>query len=176
VIFGDQVDGDALRLLVDTNVWLDYYLDRGSLHDEAKAFVTAASSGNVVLYTAASSLKDVYFLITSTLKRMERAEGRAVDDAFAASASEVAWACVFNLCDLSLIVPLNTGSVWGARMVRSAHEDFEDDLLVACGQSAHVEYLVTSDEALARHSPIPAVGIVRAREIVLARKGLFHSG
>ena len=50
---------EAKRLLVDTNVWLDYYLQEGAF-DEAKYLVELAEAGKIDLLYAPTTAKDVF--------------------------------------------------------------------------------------------------------------------
>lgn len=160
-----------LKLLVDTNVWMDYFLVRQEPHREAAELVRLAfGSEDVVLYVASLSLKDLSYLLESVFRRDARAATGEVSPQAAAAARETAWGCVRAVVDKALIVPVGHAEVLQAFTLRSVHDDFEDDLLLGCAYRADVDYVVTGDVALARRSPVPCIGAARAVELIHERR------
>ena len=52
-----------LKLLVDTNVWIDYFLERRpEAHEAAMGFVAEATAADAVLYTSSATMPDLFFL------------------------------------------------------------------------------------------------------------------
>ena len=78
------------RLLIDTNVWVDYYIDRSPGHQAARALITNALRQDAVLYISTLSMKDVFFIIDQTLKRYARQELGKLTDSSRAAATEIA--------------------------------------------------------------------------------------
>lgn len=136
------------RLLLDTNVWLDYFLDRSDMHDAARDLVIRALGRNVQLLAAISTVKDCYFLIAAELKRMERESSGAVSQAAAEAIREVSWSCITSMRKIAFIVPSDETDMIEAMMMRPLHPDFEDNLVVAAAMRAQADYLVTSDKQL----------------------------
>ena len=62
---------EAKHLLVDTNVWLDYYLQEGAF-DEAKRLVELAEAGKIDLLYAPTTAKDVFYILPRRLARQKR--------------------------------------------------------------------------------------------------------
>lgn len=152
--------GDASRqrmALVDTNVWMDYYLGHRPGSDAAKHFVDVALRADVELLVTVPSLKDLYYLLQSELKRNARVAGGEVHEQGAAAIKEVAWSCLNHVTELATVVAADMNDVWLARMQRSVHDDFEDDLVLAAMQRANALCLVTNDEQLAKHAPVVAL-------------------
>ena len=58
---------------------------------------------------------------------------------------------------LAQVVDVGFGDCLEAFMLRDLHSDFEDDLQLAAGKRIKVDFLVTSDEQLIRHAPIPVL-------------------
>ncbi len=56
----------AKRLLVDTNVWLDYYLQEGAF-DEAKRLIELAEAGKIDLLYAPTTAKDLFYIVPRRL-------------------------------------------------------------------------------------------------------------
>lgn len=87
-----------LKLLVDTTVWMDYFLVRQESHREAAELVRLAfGSEDVALYVASLSLKDLSHLLESVFRRDARAATGEVSDRAAAAARETAWAATGSL-------------------------------------------------------------------------------
>ena len=143
-----------VRILVDTNVWLDHYLDRGARHDDAQRLVEAAADERAVLYVTDGILKDFFFVFQRTLRAAYRAEGLEVTSSLAAAIEETAWGCLRSLMHVAIVVPMGTADVWQAFTYRRTHGDFEDDLLVAAARRAGADFIASSDAELARRSPI----------------------
>lgn len=145
-------------VVVDTNIWLDYYLGSRPGSADAKDFVEAALRADVELLITVSSLKDLYYLIQSEYKRNIRTGGSAVSESDALAVKEVAWGCVNHATELATVVGADMSDVWLARMQRSLHDDFEDDLVLAAVKRAEALCLVTNDDLLAKRAPVVVFG------------------
>lgn len=153
-------------LLLDTNVWLDYFIDRSAMHDQARDLVVRCTKQEIALLATMSSAKDCFFLVMQELKRMERAEFGEVSEQAARAIREVAWSCVASMRKLAYIVPADESDMIEALIMRSAHEDFEDNLVVAAAIRAQADYLVTSDKALLAHCPTSCLSVAEALDVV----------
>lgn len=147
-------------ILLDTNVWLDHYLGWRKGSQAARNLIEKALELGVTLLYAVSSIKDVYYLVASELKRLERQEsGGELSESGALAAEAAAWGCVNNLQVIACVVPLDLPDVWMASKQRALHRDFEDDLLIAASLRSKADYLVTNDEKLLRHCPVAALDV-----------------
>lgn len=156
-----------LKLLVDTNVWLDYFLARNPRHREvARLLATAAKSESAVLYVASLSLKDVAYLLACDMKRGARKAGREITPQVVAAARETAWACVRKVVDFALVAPVGHAEVLQGFAYKAVHDDFEDDLILGVAYRTGVDYIVTHDDELARRSPIPCLDATAACGLV----------
>ena len=161
----------VLKLMLDTNVLMDYCIRRTAAYAACSELIGLASaSERVMLYATALSLKDVYYLIQQYLKREARAQG-PLTDALAGAARETAWECVRHLVELVQVVDVGGNEVYGAYTLRHLHPDFEDDLLLAAAMQADVGHIVTGDGQLASHAPLTCVSIEDALELVRGRAG-----
>ena len=151
-------------LLVDTNVWLDFFLDRSTRHDLAGRFVVAAHSHGVPLFTPLHSVKDIYFLVGLELKRMEREAGNEISGSFADAVDEVAWSCVESVRKQSIIVGADEKDMLEAMMIRPQHSDFEDNLVVAGAKRSGARAIVSSDKKLLAHQCFPMFSLEQALE------------
>ena len=64
------------RVVVDTNVWLDYYLPNRPGYEIARRALLAAFTRKISLLYAVTTAKDVFFLSSMILKRDGRRDGR----------------------------------------------------------------------------------------------------
>ena len=144
------------RILLDTNVLVDYYLGREPGCSACTHIINHAY-GTHELYVAALSLKDVYYLVASTLKRMQRAERGVLAEADAKACNEIAWSCIRHARGFVLVANTASKEFLDAFVLRSLHDDFEDNLVAASARSVQADFIVTGDERLLSHSPVAAV-------------------
>lgn len=149
-------------LLLDTNVWLSYYLGTRDDSTQAKRLLNLAVEKDAQLAYAVTTSKDLFFLLGADCKRAYRAERGELTEAAAAAASELAWGCVRHMSELAIAIPCDHTDVWMAQRQKRIHSDFEDDLVIAAAIRAKADLLVTSDEALLRHAPVAAMDIADA--------------
>ena len=140
--------------LVDTNVWLDYFLSSRPGHAEAMSFILFAYEHDYPLLYPASIVKDVFYLTVNAFKRDSRAQMGALTPGAAGAAAEAAWGCVNSMREQATAVGVDESDLWQACKLRNIHDDLEDNLVVAAAQRAKATYLVTSDETLIKHSPV----------------------
>lgn len=147
------------QILLDTKVWIDYYLGARPGHELARALVGRALGHDATLLYATLSSKDVFYVIASVIKRDCRAKHGTLSDAQATAATATAWACLDNMSDIATAVGCDQSDVWLARNTRRLHADYEDDLILAAARRAGADLLVTSDEQLLRHAPVAALDV-----------------
>ena len=146
-----------VTILLDTNIWLDYFLGWRDMSPVALRVVGRALELGCTLAYAVTSAKDVYYLVASEHKRLERLEAGMLSEEAISAASASAWGCVNAMQEMACAVPLDHTDVWVASKQRVLHGDFEDDLVIAAALRAKVDYLVTNDERLLRHCPVAAL-------------------
>lgn len=148
---------NAPTLLIDTNIWIDAFDGDRKQHMRAHVLLDTAFERGVTLAFAVSSLKDVYYALSSTLKRQSRTVNGALSEEDARSAEAYAWACVQNMQEIATPVAVDVSDVWLAGKFRSQMHDFEDALVAAAALRCHADALVTNDERFLRHSPVNAM-------------------
>lgn len=148
---------NAPTLLIDTNIWIDAFDGDRKQHMRAHVLLDTAFERGVTLAFAVSSLKDVYYALSSTLKRQSRTVNGALREEDARSAEAYAWACVQNIQEIATPVAVDVSDVWLAGKFRSQMHDFEDALVAAAALRCHADALVTNDERFLRHSPVNAM-------------------
>lgn len=141
-----------VKILVDTNIWLDYFLARGTHHDAVSTFMAKAyQREDTALYVPSLSLKDLAYQLASLMKLDARRAGKEVTPEIAAAAREVSWGCVRNVLEKALVAPIGRTEALGAFTYKRIHDDFEDDLVLASLDAAGCQLLMTHDAALRRH-------------------------
>ena len=143
--------------LVDTNVWLDYYALNRAGSAEAQHLFSFAFSHDIKMLYQADIIKDVFYLTSATTKSIIRKEKGALSESDAAMANEFAWSAVNHMRENAFAVSIGQTDVWYAAKMRSVHNDFEDNLVLAAAEKANATYLVTNDEQLIKHAPIAAL-------------------
>ena len=141
-----------IKILVDTNIWLDYFLARGTHHDAVSAFLAEAyKREDVALYVPSLSLKDLAYQLASLMKLDARRAGKDITPEIAAAAREVSWGCVRNVLEKALVAPIGHTEVLGAFTYKRIHDDLEDDLVLAAADTVGADCLMTHDATLKRH-------------------------
>ena len=147
-------------LLLDTNIWLDYFLGTGSSIDAISQIVESGASGSVSLLFAPTSAKDLFYILPRRLRRASGGTSPGCGED--ASYRAVAWACVERMMELAVAAPLSHAECQLARMLGDELADFEDDLIVAAAETANADLIVTNDRAFLRSMPEACVTPERA--------------
>lgn len=144
--------------LVDTNVWLDYYLPDRRNQKAAKDFLSSAYAKEASLLYPAAILKDVFYVAYTTMKHdIYCDEFSTQGSSKSALAAESAWSCVYSIQEHAFAVGSDLSDVWMACKLRSFHNDLEDNFVIAAAMRANATCLVTNDEKLIKHSPVLAL-------------------
>lgn len=131
----------------------------------------AGQSETIALYVASHTIKDIAYILASTMKEQaRRCDGELTEDV-AAAAREVAWGCVRNMLDRAIVIPIGQPEILQAFTYRGVHDDLEDGIILGAAYRAGVDYIVTHDKPLTRHSPIPCVDVGRALELAEGQNG-----
>lgn len=137
-----------LRLLVDSNVWVDSYLGDHAHFDESFRFLKEARGQGAELLYGASKLEGMFCVLTAEFERGMR-EG---DGDLAANATQIAqafaWGCIDNIRELGTAVGMDESDLWLACKYRAVGRDLQGNVLLAAAQRADADYVVTWDEEL----------------------------
>ena len=68
---------NSIRLLVDTNIWIDNYLCHRPGYESACKFIYEATQRTIALTYPSTSAKDVYYAVCTGLKQTIRSEKRS---------------------------------------------------------------------------------------------------
>lgn len=116
-------DAQRVKVLVDTNVPIDWLNDRKPWSDEAHPLWESRDAGRVDLYLPVSVLTDIFYILRKPLGNA--AAKRAVER------------CVAT-CGL---LPIDDAIIQQALALPSA--DFEDNVQIACSQIYRIDFIVT---------------------------------
>lgn len=151
-----SVTNAHLNLLVDTNTWMDYFLGRRGAEDAA-AVIQCSLDHEDALAVTPGTLKEVFYLVGSTIKKRTRMEEGDVSEESALVANEASWACLSQIQGLAAVLNLGFGEHLEASVLRSKNPDYEDNLLLAVAKIAKVDYIITKDKGLLANDVVPAL-------------------
>lgn len=123
-----------MKLLVDTNVFLDVILERKDLMRESAAVLDAIEDGRADGYVSSHALTTIHYIVA-------KANGRA--------AAATAISDVLDLCE---VVAVNEADF--QRALALGLKDFEDGVQVAAALHVGADYLVSRNEKDFKDSPI----------------------
>jgi predicted nucleic acid-binding protein len=126
----------VLRVLLDTNVVLDWLLDRKPWSDDALPLWQARDTGRLITYIAASILTDIFYI----------ARRQIGNDAALAGIDQ----------SLALEVAL-VDKVTLLRARELPGSDFEDNIAIACAEAERLDFIITRNIDDFRHSSIQAI-------------------
>lgn len=129
-----QTTPNPVRALIDTNVVLDWLLDRKPWSDAARPLWDARDAGHVIAYLPTSVLTDIFYIVRRQMNIPTAF--LAIDRVFAA----------FGL--FTVDAPL----LQQARALPG--NDFEDNVQIACAMNAQLDLIVTRDPLDFRASPV----------------------
>jgi predicted nucleic acid-binding protein len=134
-----------MRVLVDTNVVLDYFLKRGEFFEPARTLFEEMGD-DMEYVVAVSALTDIYYIV-------RKAVGRA-------RAESVIQRCliVFEVVD--------TLKIDAEGALASKVQDFEDAVLEQVAKREKVKYIITRDE---KDFVGAKVKVVTPREMIMVR-------
>lgn len=128
----------ANKILVDTNVLLDYLMTREPFYEDAKKIVLACADGKTKGCIAAHSISNMFFILRKDYSAKERRE------------------VLFNLCLIFDIEGIDKVKLLSG-LENEDFSDFEDCLQMECAKAYEAEYIVTRNVADYEASKIKAI-------------------
>ncbi len=126
-----------MRVLIDTNVVLDFLQEREPFVENAARLFERIDAGEIEGFIAATTITNIYYIV-------RRAAGRAVaQDAVTQVLSDL------NVCTVDLEVL--------EQALALSFEDFEDAVQYACAVACSVDAIVTRDVSGFINAEIPVV-------------------
>lgn len=116
-----------MRILVDTNIFLDIFLHRTSLYQESKnAIHKAICTGDVILFSS-SSIKNIYYFVW----KQTHNKNSAIES-------------IKKILDVSYILEVNYKNIIDA--LESKMNDFEDAIIDSVALNKKVDYILTRNK------------------------------
>lgn len=144
-------------LLIDTNIWVDDCFDMRPKHAQAKELLLKANERDVELLYAPHSSKDVFRLVKTGVKSALRKINGNLTQADALTAHQFAWSYLDYMSEVATAIACDDFDIQLAKKQRKLHGEYEDDLLIAAAMRSKANVLVSNDEKLLRHCPVPAL-------------------
>lgn len=126
------------RILIDTNVLLDYLLTREPFYEEAKNIVSICVDGKVKACIAAHSVVNMFFILRKDYSIKERRE------------------LLSDLCAIFDVEGIDQAKLL-LGLQNEDFIDFEDCLQMECAKAYGAEYIVTRDVNDYKTSGIKAI-------------------
>lgn len=144
-------------VVVDANVWLDYFFGSRPGNGAAVNLFSQAARLDLSLVIPPHCMTTVFFIFQQELKAKNRQDGKLSPESAAVSARMAAWAALDFILELAAVGPSDHADALIASRHRSLHNDYEDNLVIACAMRTDARLLVTNDEQLVKHSPVPTM-------------------
>ncbi|EKQ68023.1 putative nucleic acid-binding protein [Leptolyngbyaceae cyanobacterium JSC-12] len=141
-----------MRVLIDTNIILDFLLQREPFSQEAELLFQAIDVGEVVGYVTATTLTDIFYI--------SRRHTRSIDQARQA-VSEILIAMMICAIDRAVL----------ESAFNSGLADFEDAVQIFGAVAQGLEAIVTRDAQGFLSSPIPVLSIQELLQQVRQQNG-----
>lgn len=148
--------GNQHSIVLDTNVWIDYFFPWRERSNDAKKLIDLALRKGVTLLYPVHALKDVFYLASESTKQKAREDSGSLTESQALAAQALAWGCVESMRENATAIGADESDVWLACKYRNLSSDLEDNMVMAAAQRARTDFLVTSDANLLRKSTVQA--------------------
>ncbi|MCL2811944.1 MAG: PIN domain-containing protein [Clostridia bacterium] len=127
-----------MTVLIDTNVILDYVLQREPFADAAYACLDRLITGKAKAWLTASTITDIYYVTRRTLKDAEKAKS-----------------VISKLLNAFFIAGVDKADCLSALDI--GIKDYEDALVSICAKKVKCEYIITRNVKDFVDSPVPAI-------------------
>ncbi|WP_414756373.1 PIN domain-containing protein [Anabaena sp. CCY 9910] len=128
-----------MKVLVDTNIILDFLLERNPFFSDVERLFQAINSGEIVGYVTATTLTDIFYVAKRQTQSIERARH--------------AISMIMTTMEICLV----DRSTLEAALI-SGITDFEDAVQIACAIAQNLDAIVTRDTKFAGAS-IPVLSV-----------------
>lgn len=124
-----------MKILIDTNVIIDYLVDRTPFADHAEQVLELCTSGKVEGFLTASTVTDIYYVVRKAVGRVKTLEA------------------IRTLCSVLDIADVGKADVLGAMELDMT--DYEDALVAQCASRIKADCIVTRNISDFTASPVP---------------------
>ena len=134
-----------MKVLVDTNVLLDFLLEREPFKKDAEELFAAIDSGQIIGYITATTLTDIFYIARKHTRSLELARE-----------------AVSSTLETMTICPVNRNVLEAA--FASGLKDFEDAVQIYSAIAQNLDAIVTPDTKGFVSSPIPVYTVQKLLE------------
>ena len=113
-----------MKLMIDTNIFLDVFLQREPFFADSKAVLQLCENGQMHGFLPASTITDIFYLSHRFLH-----------------SNELAYQVVGHVLDIAKVLPVTNEDVLNAYTLHAP--DFEDCLLAVCAKANRCDGIVT---------------------------------
>lgn len=146
-----------LKILLDSHVWIDFFVPGRSGSATATRLVRSAIEANAELLYSSRVLDDLFYEIRRDAAEWVRASSGDMPKSAARLCHDYAWGCIEDLNDIATAIGSDDADLQTALKLRSLSEDLDDNLMLAAAQRASVDYLVTADRVLLNKATVAAL-------------------
>lgn len=126
------------KVLVDTNVLLDYLLMREPFYKDSYKIISDCVEGKVDGCIAAHSISNMFFILRKDFEIVERRE------------------ILVSICKIFTVEGIDSEKLL-AGLYNEEFSDFEDCLQMECAKSFGADYIITRNVNDYKNSKIPAI-------------------
>ena len=129
---------NALALLIDTDIIIDFLIDRKPFTKTAKEIIKISQENKISIFLAAHSITNIFYILRKIYSVSERKQR------------------LMDLCKSVSIVEIGHKAILNA-LANNDFIDIEDCLQAECAIAAKADYIVTRNIRDYSHSAIPAI-------------------
>ncbi len=126
------------KILIDTNILLDYLLEREPFFEDAKEVILSCTNGKVKGCIAAHSIPNIFYILRKDYNAKERRE------------------VLLNLCKIFDVEGIDKAKLISG-LSNEDFLDFEDCLQVECAKAYGADYIVTRNVSDYATSEVKAI-------------------
>ncbi|WEV47338.1 PIN domain-containing protein [Bifidobacterium sp. ESL0690] len=148
------------NIVFDTNILIDIVMHRSLRESAALKLMDVCANQTLNPMCVALSLKDVDYIVKVNTKRDFKDAMAGVEQATVQQlVAQVGWNSVESIMEVCEVVAVDGQVCKNALKLRSAHPDYEDDLIIAASRQANADMVVTGDQDLIKHFPDLCVSV-----------------
>lgn len=116
-----------MRLMIDTNIFLDVLMQREPFYENSKAVLELCENRKASGFLSASSVTDIFYLVRRQLHSID-----------------LAYKALGSILDIAKVLTVTNEDVLNAYLQRA--NDFEDCLLATCAKANQCDAIVTRNK------------------------------
>lgn len=130
----------SIKILVDTNIVLDYIIDRKWSNQAVLLFEDLIPNKKVIAYITASSVTDIYYLVSKKIGKEQ--------------AQKIIETVILNRNIFEIIDTSRSDIEQAVKLKKIGIKDFEDGVQISTARREKLQYIVTRNTKDFEKSPI----------------------